>query len=430
MRLAGLSCALVALLLMGLAALQELHPHADLDPRFTTLQLGFLATALLGFGVGIRLRPRAARARAWELGLLLATLLLIFLILEDREQSVLGAAVAAPVLLALHWKRAQVRRRKSELLLSYTMFLLCFVVFEAAARVYFFGPRALLPQYGSSVNELGKSGLLRKSEDPEILWEFKPNLDEIYELVRFRTNSRGLPDEEYALSKPDDTYRVAVLGDSVTQAFGVELENAFHSVLERRYNAESESTHYQFINFAVGGYSLSQYLAVLKRRALAYQPDHILVAIYPGNDLDLEDQRNFEIQRKRTNQYLKLWSTRIFSRHLIKRVEAMRRRAEEPPVYDIDAIRQIFREFHQIAGNEQIGLTWVVLRRGRDLHQREFEIIEGLSRELEIPLIDTGPAFASVAFRDTVVSRMDPHPNVHAHGHFATAIYAALELGN
>ncbi len=443
MRPIGLSCAGAALVVTGLAAQQELFPHADLDPRFSTLQLSFLAAALLGFGITVLRRPRWASA--WELGLVLATLVLVFLILEDRNQALLAAAIAAPLLLALYWKREQVRRHRPELLLSYTMFLLCFIVFEAAARVYYFGPRALLPQYGSSVNELGKSGLLRKSDDPEIQWEFKPNLDEIYNLVRFQTNSRGLPDKEYPLAKPEATYRVAVIGDSVTQPFGVALENSFHTILEHRYDAlselksgseseleselESESIRHEFINFAVGGYSLPQYLAVLKGRALAYQPDHLLLAIYPGNDLYLEDRRNFKIQRKRTNQYLKLWSTRLFSRHLIKRIEAMRRPTEKPPDYDVGAIRQIFREIHQIVAAERIGMTSIVLRRGPDLHRREFEIIRDVSRDLEIPLIDTGPAFTSVAFRDTVVSQMDPHPNVQAHEIFAATIYGALELG-
>src|SRR5439155_19777279 len=48
-----------------------------------------------------------------------------------------------------------------------------------------------------------------------------------------RISSAGLRDREHSKSKPPNTIRIAVLGDSMTEALQVPLESTFWSVLER-----------------------------------------------------------------------------------------------------------------------------------------------------------------------------------------------------
>jgi hypothetical protein len=112
-----------------------------------------------------------------------------------------------------------------------------------------------------------------------IVYQYKPNLDRTFRAIHFRTNSRGFRDGEYPFDKPPGIRRVAVIGSSFALPAGVEIEDAFHSLLERRLTAEFPATSYEFLNFAVGAHGPSQMIAILLRRALAYDPDLILFSL-------------------------------------------------------------------------------------------------------------------------------------------------------
>lgn len=56
--------------------------------------------------------------------------------------------------------------------------------------------------------------------------------------VQYFINSLGYRDREFTIEKPSDTYRIAVVGDSVTFGVGVELEETFVKGIERRFAAD------------------------------------------------------------------------------------------------------------------------------------------------------------------------------------------------
>lgn len=109
-------------------------------------------------------------------------------------------------------------------------------------------------------------------------------------------NSEGLRDREYAKSKPDNTIRIAVLGDSFTEAQQVALEDTYWSVMEDTLTSCHNwiGHNVEVINFGVSAYGTAQELITLRHFVWDYSPDLVLLAFYPENDF----QDNYNIGAK------------------------------------------------------------------------------------------------------------------------------------
>jgi hypothetical protein len=349
--------------------------------------------------------------------------------------------------------------KRKELLLFFFALLLCFLFLEVFLRVYYFGAVGLLPSYGDSFSDLYKSDVIQKSNNCGVIYELKPNLDTIFKMVPFKTNSQGLHDKEYSLEKLDDTYRFVVLGDSFTMAQGVVIEDSYHSVLEDSFTAKS-SESYEFINFGVSSYFLHQYLTVLKEKAMAYQPDHVLVGFYLENDLprldSFEENCFFQVE-ERTHPYYGSWlvffldqklailtkkpplpqtqlhkdllplnGTSFFSPPVNRNLTVMfMDNYGGPRFYDLDKLSSITQQFKQVTVDKGISLTFVALRKGTNQFSIEYSLLQAALEKEGISLIDGTRFFPEGASSsDYKVLPLDAHPNAEAHALFAQAIEA------
>lgn len=100
-------------------------------------------------------------------------------------------------------------------------------------------------------------------------------------------NRDGLRDDDHTLAKPEQTYRIAVLGDSFAEAIQVNADQTFWAELERGLLTcpGLEGKQPEVINFGVGDYGTAQALITLKHQVGKYQPDLVLLAVFTGNDL-------------------------------------------------------------------------------------------------------------------------------------------------
>jgi lysophospholipase L1-like esterase len=100
-------------------------------------------------------------------------------------------------------------------------------------------------------------------------------------------NSDGLRDREHAKQKPPGTFLIAVVGDSYAEAFQVEQDKAFWSVMERRLQdcPAFAGRKVEVINFGVSGYGTAQELLTLREKVWAYSPDLVLLAVTTNNDV-------------------------------------------------------------------------------------------------------------------------------------------------
>ncbi len=88
-------------------------------------------------------------------------------------------------------------------------------------------------------------------------------------------------------AKPPGSFRVAVLGDSFIEAFQVPDEQTFCARLESGLQDCSAlaGRQVEVLNFGVSGYGTAQELLMLRHYVWQYQPDLVLLAFFPGNDL-------------------------------------------------------------------------------------------------------------------------------------------------
>jgi hypothetical protein len=102
-----------------------------------------------------------------------------------------------------------------------------------------------------------------------------------------RINSDGLRDREHAKPKPADTVRIAVLGDSFSEAMHVPMEQTFWSLLERKLQECNAfpGKKVEVINFGVSGYGTAQELMTLRQRVWDYSPDLVVLAFTTYNDI-------------------------------------------------------------------------------------------------------------------------------------------------
>ena len=100
-------------------------------------------------------------------------------------------------------------------------------------------------------------------------------------------NRDGFRDRDHPRLKPPGTYRIAILGDSFTEALQVRLEDGFASVLERELAScpTLKSKVIEVFNFGVSNYGTAQELLTLRERAWDVEPDLVLLAFYTGNDI-------------------------------------------------------------------------------------------------------------------------------------------------
>jgi len=123
----------------------------------------------------------------------------------------------------------------------------------------------------------------------------------------FQTNSWGFRDDEFFLSKPADTVRIAVLGDSITAAQNVSQHNRFTELLATCLNNGGHSKKFEVMNFGVGGYNTLQEVATLRTKVLPFQPDIVLIAYCLNDNLPNSDGGIYQLLLKKIPSDSEKW---------------------------------------------------------------------------------------------------------------------------
>jgi hypothetical protein len=188
------------------------------------------------------------------------------------------------------WKpRSTLQSTVGKLLLALTATALTLAACEWIVRLRY-------PEYGIPVF----TTKLFTEYDPLLGWRKIPNfhgahVQEEYTIVE-RFNSKGLRGPEYSYEKPEDEYRIIVLGDSFTKGYTVEFKDLFTELLKQNLNAELE-TSIEVINTGTGGYSTDQELLFFRTEGKKYEPD-LVILLYCDNDTEMNTKANYKYWKR------------------------------------------------------------------------------------------------------------------------------------
>lgn len=107
-------------------------------------------------------------------------------------------------------------------------------------------------------------------------WSQQKNYQVMLENRMVKTNAKGLRGKEVSYKKTPGTFRVLMLGDSITFGYRVEENETFSHLL---FNNNIE-----VINSGVQGYGTDQELIYLQNEGLKYDPDLIVLNFCMEND--------------------------------------------------------------------------------------------------------------------------------------------------
>jgi hypothetical protein len=130
--------------------------------------------------------------------------------------------------------------------------------------------------------------------DPVLGYALRPNIEGWYRkegASYVRINTDGQRDRDHEQTKPPNTYRVAIVGDSYSEAMHVDMDRTFWKIIERNLPGcgTLAGKQVEVINFGVSGYGTAQEYLMLER-VWRYSPDLILLAVTANNDV-LENSR-------------------------------------------------------------------------------------------------------------------------------------------
>jgi lysophospholipase L1-like esterase len=155
-------------------------------------------------------------------------------------------------------------------------------------------------------------------------------------------NAAGFLGRDYDVEKPPDTYRIVVLGDSIPYGYCNEsrriplpltFPEQLETLLARRPLANTARS--EVLNFSVSGYDTDQEVELFEQKALAYDPDLVLLAYCLNDAMPSSRELYLFSQHEGWGAYYetanRLYRGAVYRSHLIRLIWASATKPSEPP---------------------------------------------------------------------------------------------------
>ncbi len=187
------------------------------------------------------------------------------------------------------------KRLLQNLLLSGTVFLLCFAALEITLRL------------------MGYGNLELYQPDAKLFWRLKPNQDCYTKIDRkpVHINSHGTRGPDFSDEKPAGVIRILSLGDSRTFGWGLTDEETYSRRMQsllQKYVGDGRKV--EVINAGVNAWSYPQMLVYLREYGLRYHPDYVMLA---------EANLWTQFSEKSSPEFVKQFLRRVWLKNFLRR---------------------------------------------------------------------------------------------------------------
>jgi lysophospholipase L1-like esterase len=241
-------------------------------------------------------------------------------------------------------------------------------------------------------------------------------------------NEFGYIGPNWSTTKPSNMRRVAVLGDSVPEGYGVNMDQGFIYLLANRLNQIRGVQRFEVLNFSVSGYELTQMMDVALRDTPQFHPDVYLVtltelSVHRGWDSHLVYliKSGIDLRYEFLNE--------VAQRANLRSTDSEAVLSAKLAPYRMEIIRKSLLEMKRNA--DQQGAQFIVVLaptlEDADIAKRRFNGIPELLSSMDLSFVDLSDVFMPVLDRESVrQSRTDVHPNIEGHKMIADALFERL----
>ena len=138
----------------------------------------------------------------------------------------------------------------------------------------------------------GAVRVLRENPHSETSFRLQPNLKLTVPFqghkIEIATNEHGMRWGKVSIEKPQDTKRIAFVGDSFTFGdWATSVQKTYVGQVQENLNKHSSregGAKLEVLNFGVGGYGFEDMALIIEEEILRFSPDYIVVGMFTGND--------------------------------------------------------------------------------------------------------------------------------------------------
>jgi lysophospholipase L1-like esterase len=274
-------------------------------------------------------------------------------------------------------------------------------------------------------------------DDPVLNWRFIPNSRFQQGKIVNQYNSMGFRGEDHPIARRPGVTRIVVIGDSVTEGYGVEWHEAFGPAVQARLGSA-----YEVVSLGMGGLNAPQVVHILEKAGLQFAPDYVVVN-FVLNDCDFYSRVETDAKHADKDSEIALLGIRINPKvkRLLKssalvylvnvRVADLWGRLKGEPPHDyytalwadeknrakVTAAFEKLRALRNSHGFKVVIVVWPLLT---DFSRYEFrsihEWVGGQAAAKGFATIDLLPVFTAQPFRRLQVTSEDHvHPNASGH---------------
>ena len=278
------------------------------------------------------------------------------------------------------------------------------------------------------------AGVVHHLDGDFLQFELIPDIQSVLFGQPFETNSHGMHGPEVTVEKPENTFRVALVGASMDMGWGVKAADTYAYQLQEWLNGHPEKRGFQsdrnfeVLNFAVAAYSPLQRLESFRRKAREFQPDLVIFAA-TMLDTRLMEIHLCDILRTRSNIPFEFVRETFDRAGIIDQDYAVNSKGDlvykdrvktklSPYYWDLydDSVRELAADCRE-AG---IPMMMIVIPRvGKDqnpaLRAEPLEKLHTIADRYALPIYDLTDTFDEIDPTKLEIAAWDDHPNALGH---------------